>query len=249
MKFLSILLNILIISFISSDYTSIKTKRNKFKTNLNISCFSQNKSNYFSKIYENKTSNNSEDLIQNEKESNPIFTMIKLYNYKNVQYSGHIYVGTPYKKFNVIFDTGSNLFWIPSVNCTFKCRNKTNKYDPNLSSTSIDMHIKKNISYAKGYIKGRLYKDKIYLNNAPKSSFLYNKELSLDNFKIIAVYKEKYLFHSIFDEIVGLGINDENDINNSLIKSLYYQNKITSPTFSFYLFSNKSQNLENISRL
>jgi cathepsin D len=131
--------------------------------------------------------------------------MIKLYNYKDVQYSGNIYVGTPYNKFTVIYDTGSNLFWLPSVNCTFKCRNSTNKYNPKLSSTSEDMHIKKNISYAKGYIKGRLYKEKIFLNKKSKFSFLYSKELSLDNFKLIAVYKEKYLlFHTIFDGIVGL---------------------------------------------
>ena len=246
MQFLSILL---IISFIYCDYTSIKTKRNLLKRNLNTSSFFQNESFYLSEI--NETNNISKNLIESEKENNPTFTMIKLYNYKDVQYSGNIYVGTPYNKFTVIYDTGSNLFWLPSVNCTFKCRNSTNKYNPKLSSTSEDMHIKKNISYAKGYIKGRLYKEKIYLNKKSKFSSLYSKELSLDNYKLIAVYKEKYLlFHTIFDGIVGLGINDEGDINNSLIKSLYNQGKISAPSFSFYLLSNKDQKFENnISRL
>jgi hypothetical protein len=109
------------------------------------------------------------------------------------------------------------------------------------------MHIKKNISYAKGYIKWRLYKERVCLNKKSAFSFLYNKELSVDNYKLIAVYKEKYLFKTIFDGIVGLGINDEGDINNSLIKLLYEQNKISKPSFSFYLFSNNNTN--DISRL
>jgi hypothetical protein len=112
------------------------------------------------------------------------------------------------------------------------------------------MHIKKNISYAKGFVKGRLFKEKVSLNKKSLFSFLYNKELSVKDFKLIAVYKEKYLYKTIFDGIVGLGINDEGDMDNSLIKTLYNQYKITSPSFSFYLISINHQNSTNeISRL
>ena len=245
MKLLTILLNILLLILsIDCHYTSIKIKRNLLESNLNLSTFLQNETFYSTE--ENKT-NNSKNLMEPENENNPIFTKIDLINYKDVQYSGDIYVGTPYKKFSVIYDTGSNLFWLPSINCTLKCRNDTNRYNPELSSTSQNMHIKKNISYAKGYIKGRLYKEKVCLNKKSAFSFLYNKELSVDNYKLIAVYKEKYLFKTIFDGIVGLGINDEGYINNSLIKLLYEQNKISKPSFSFYLFSNNNTN--DISRL
>ena len=242
MNNLSIILNLLIISFISCYYTSIKTQRHSVNT-----------TNLLNTENENLTNNNSNSKNMMQSENNIEYTMLHLKNYKDVQYTGDIYVGTPYIKYSVIYDTGSNLFWIPSINCTLKCRNNTNKYNPELSSTSINLHIKKNISYAKGYIKGRLYKDKICLNKKLGFSYLYNKELSADNFKLIAAYKEKYLFRTIFDGIVGLGINDEGDIYNSLIKTLYNQNEITIPSFSFYLLSYKANpninNKNEISRL
>ena len=247
---LLVLLISVIIQFISCDYSSIKTKRNILKTNINLTSFLENETLSFSDMNNTNYLNYSNISENNENKNNPIFTMIKLYNFKDVQYSGDIYVGTPYKQYTVIYDTGSNLFWLPSLNCTIKCRNETNKYIPELSSTSINMHIKKNISYARGYIKGKLYKDRVALNKKSMFSFVYNKELYVDEFKIIAAYKEKYLFRTVFDWIAGLGINDEGDINNSLIKLLYYQNKISVPSFTFYLLSNKYQNSTNeISRL
>lgn len=242
---LLVLLISVIIQFISCDYSSIKTKRNVLKTNLNLTSFLENESLSFSDMNNTNKSSYSNNTENNENKNNPIFTMLKLYNFKDVQYSGDIYVGTPYNKYTVIYDTGSNLFWLPSKNCTIKCRNGTNKYIPELSSTSKNMHIKKNISYARGYIKGRLFKDKVALNKQSMFSFLYNKELYVDDFKIIAAYKEKYLYRTVFDGIAGLGINDEGDINNSLIKLLYYQNKISVPSFTFYLLSNKYQNNTN----
>ena len=235
MNILSNILNLLIISFISCYYHSIKAQRH-----------SVNITNLLNTENENLKNNNSNSKNIMQSENNLEYTMLQLSNYKDVQYTGEIYVGTPYIKYSVIYDTGSNLFWIPSINCTLKCRNDTNKYNPELSSSSINLHIKKNISYAKGYIKGRLYKDKICLNKKSGFSHLYNKELSVNNFKLIAAYKEKYLFKTIFDGIIGLGINDEGDIYNSLIKTLYNQNKINIPSFSFYLISYKANpNINN----
>jgi hypothetical protein len=40
--------------------------------------------------------------------------VITLHNYKNVQYYGSIFVGSNKQEMTVIFDTGSNLLWIPS---------------------------------------------------------------------------------------------------------------------------------------
>ena len=242
----------LIFYFISCNYNSITIKRNLLEINLNESSLSQNDSlslsdNTSTSIPTTEKADQSNEINES---NHPIFTTLQLSNYRDVQYWGDIYIGTPYAKFSVIYDTGSNLFWIPSINCTIKCRNDTNKYNPQLSSSSKNMHIKKNISYAKGFVKGRLFKDKVALNKKSFFSFLYNKELSVDDFKILAVYKEKYLYKTIFDGIVGLGINDEGDMDNSLIKTLYNQNKITSPSFSFYLISISHQNSTNdISRL
>ena len=114
----------------------------------------KNTTNFLENEFLNQTNNTSKNLMESQK--NLQYTMIQLSNYKDIQYSGDIYVGTPYKKYSVIYDTGSNLFWLPSINCTLKCRNETNKYNPELSSSSINLHIKK-----KYFICKRIYKRKI----------------------------------------------------------------------------------------
>jgi len=63
---------------------------------------------------------------------------MKLNNFKNSQYIGNIYIGTPpqKKKLRVIFDTGSSNFWITSKLCQDLSCLMHNGYDGNLSSTN-----------------------------------------------------------------------------------------------------------------
>jgi hypothetical protein len=89
----------------------------------------------------------------------------RLGNKHDVIYKGEIYVGTPAKKFNVIFDTGSGLFWLPMKGCasagphTEACKNESMQYDPAASSTGKQMNRNFSINYGTGSASGSIYRD------------------------------------------------------------------------------------------
>ena len=172
--------------------------------------------------------------------NNPYFTIVNLDNFFNIQYFGSIFLGSTYQKISIIFDTGSNILWVPYSNCT-KCRNYTKKYNPSLSSSSKTLNINKNITYAIGYVNGKIFEDSISLNYNKKNNYIYNQKLSADYFNFLVVNEEKNLSGTVADGVMGLGINNEGNYKNSFIESLYYQNKIKTPSFTFYLTNNKEQ--------
>ena len=177
---------------------------------------------------------------KNKTQSNPYFTILDLKNFFNIQYFASIYLGENRQKISVIFDTGSNILWVPFANCTH-CRNYTKKYNPLNSSTSKNLNIQKNITYAIGYVSGHLYQDSISLNSNNNNSHIYNQELTADNFRFLVVNEEKNLSGTIADGVMGIGINNEGNSQNSFIQTLYKENKIKSPSFSFYLTHNKQK--------
>ena len=194
-------------------------------------------------------SNNTEfqKSIDSQNENSPKFTTIELTTYRNVKYLGDIYVGTPYKKYQVIYDTGSDIFWLASNNCTTaSCEKYENKYNPKLSSTSVDLHLRQNITYAVGFVKGRIFEDIISLNYNQNPLELFNKELKVKNLNILCIFSENYITETIADGVVGLGINYENNKNSSLIHLLYEQKQILSPAFSFYLINNTENNISKL---
>ena len=197
---------------------------------------------YSEKVTVNKNPQSQNETNLNTTDDNPKFTVVNLSNRNDVQYIGQIYVGTLYKTMSVIFDTGSNVLWLPSINCK-TCRHESLKYNPRDSKSSKNLNKEQNISFAIGFVRGYLYEDTVSLNSN-KNIFKYNKELSVDSFRILTIIEEANLTGTISDGVMGLGINNEGNSKNSFIQSLYEQNKITSPTFSFYLLS-----INNISRL
>ena len=193
---------------------------------------------YYSKIIERKQFNNNTmniDELSLNNQTKSIFTIVDLKNYKDVQYIGDIYIGSPPSKLSVIFDTGSNILWVPSSDC-INCLKKTNRYNPKLSTTSSETNNTKSITYAIGFVEGNLCYDTISLN---KDGYFKANE-----FLFLNVKKEENLTGTVGDGVFGLGIFNENDPHMSLIESLYNQKQINNAAFSFYLLGTN-----NISRI
>ena len=193
---------------------------------------------YYSKIIERKQFNNNTmniDELSLNNQTKSIFTIVDLKNYKDVQYIGDIYIGSPPSKLSVIFDTGSNILWVPSSDCV-NCLKKTNRYNPKLSITSSETNNTKSITYAIGFVEGKLCYDTISLN---KDGYFKANE-----FLFLNVKKEENLTGTVGDGVFGLGIFNENDPHMSLIESLYNQKQINNAAFSFYLLGTN-----NISRI
>ena len=239
-----LLILIINIITISSKYFSLKTERKESKkyTKAINELISKYKIDVISTPEEDLKNRHLTSLLTSNKTNikNPYFSSINLSNFFNIQYFGSIYLGSTNQKLSIIFDTGSNILWVPLYNCT-SCRNYTKKYNPLNSSTSKSLSIKKNITYAIGYVNGNLYEDSISINSNPKKEFLYNQKMQADNFIFLAIHEEKNLSGTIADGVMGLGINDEGNYRNSFIETLFNQNKIKSPSFSFYLTHSKDQ--------
>jgi len=213
MKIINII-NVILIDFIFCSYYSKNIRR---------------------KILLNNTGSNNKEISLNNNTTKSKFTILELRNYKDVQYIGDIYLGSPSSKLTVIFDTGSNILWVPSSECE-KCLKNTNRYNPNLSSTSRETNITKSITYAIGFVEGNMCYDILSLNS--------NGNFNIKDFLFLNVKKEENLTGTICDGVFGLGIYDEEDPHMSLIESLYNQKKINEAAFSFYLLG-----VNNISKI
>ena len=211
---IAFLINVLLINFIFCSYYSKNIQR---------------------KIIQNNNQNNNFTVQPLNNKINPKFTVVELFNYKDVQYIGDIYIGTPSTKLSVIFDTGSNILWVPSYNCE-NCIKKSNRYNPLLSSTSKETNNSKSIIYAIGFVEGNLCYDTVSLNS--NGNFKVNELLFLN------VKNQQNLSGTVGDGVFGLGIYNEDDPHISFIDSLYIQNQINEPAFSFYLMG-----VNNISKI
>ncbi|KAI6224326.1 hypothetical protein M3Y99_01409400 [Aphelenchoides fujianensis] len=93
-----------------------------------------------------------------------------LSNQGNIQYRGMMSLGTPPQPFSVVFDTGSNILWVPRKGCTSRCyplqgpyaracKGGQMLYDPAASNTSEDAGKPFQIAYGTGQAHGEYFRD------------------------------------------------------------------------------------------
>ncbi|KAI6208927.1 Eukaryotic aspartyl protease [Aphelenchoides besseyi] len=126
----------------------------------------------------------------------------RLKNKHDVIYKGTVYVGTPPKAFNVVFDTGSGVFWLPIKGCKSSgphadaCKSKDRTYDPKESTTSKRSRRSFRLHYGTGHAFGRYYTDNVQFGSSN------NKSMKMDNVLIGAANHIEYIDHGI----VGLSL-------------------------------------------
>ncbi|CAD8133884.1 unnamed protein product [Paramecium pentaurelia] len=151
---------------------------------------------------------------------------IKLYNFKNTQYTGEIGLGGQDNKFKVIFDTGSANIWLNSARCNdYGCKNHK-QYDGSKSSTYEHLGYDLDVEFGTGELMGEINADTAYVGGVKiaKQEFA---EIVRENGDVFA--------QSDFDGIVGLAYPTMAAYNfNPLFDNIMQQKLLDRNVFSFY---------------
>jgi hypothetical protein len=138
-----------------------------------------------------------------------------------IYYVGPVEVGT--QTFQVIYDTGSNLLWVPGSSCTQTCSTKQ-KFDGEFT----DENSAFTLTYGSGTVKGDMITAPVSFAEANLTSF----DLGLASEVNFPGYDS-----SAYDGLMGLAwpnLNQDTSIA-SLVPSLYEAGEISQNLFSIYL--------------
>ncbi|CEG63565.1 Putative Rhizopuspepsin-2 [Rhizopus microsporus] len=145
----------------------------------------------------------------------------------DVEYYGQVTIGTPGKKFNLDFDTGSSDLWIASTLCT-NCGSRQTKYDPKQSSTYQADGRTWSISYGDGSsASGILAKDNVNLGG------LLIKGQTIE----LAKREAASFANGPNDGLLGLGFDTITTVRGvkTPMDNLISQGLISRPIFGVYL--------------
>lgn len=127
---------------------------------------------------------------------NPVFHVL-LTNYLDYQYYGALYVGSNYKYYEYIFDTGSPWLWLPTTECVTCQYAEQTLYDT-ASSTSYQQQKfeEDQLDYNTGSVRGYLSTESFCLSE--------NSTYCVDDQQFIAVTETSELDFLKSDGILGL---------------------------------------------
>ncbi|KAI6212628.1 Aspartic protease [Aphelenchoides besseyi] len=144
-------------------------------------------------------------------------------------YIGTVYVGTPPLPFNVLFDTGSSIFWIPKKGCkstgsrSFYCAHNLELYDPTASVTSQPTNLPLRIKYGTGSAQGLIFKD--YLTFGGSMRFMQPIEIGAAD---VMEFSDQ--------GIIGLpSLVDPKKHGSSVMHEAWRQKILNAPIFTVYM--------------
>lgn len=169
----------------------------------------------------NETTN---EPATHERKQVPIKLVVPLMRYLD-QYVGQISLGTPAQKFNVIFDTGCSILWVPSESCYGCSKNET--YMSARSSTYKPDGTPFVLQFFNGKTEGYFSVDNLELGQLQVAGQRFAEAtLALNS------HLEK------FSGIFGLGLKDVDEDKPSLIKNIINSGYLLEPKFSFFFNQN-----------
>uniref|UniRef100_A0A8C4KME0 Peptidase A1 domain-containing protein n=1 Tax=Dromaius novaehollandiae TaxID=8790 RepID=A0A8C4KME0_DRONO len=151
-----------------------------------------------------------------------------------IEFIGSISIGSPPQEFLVLFDTGSSILWVPSVNCSGEAFNH-NHFNPQQSSTYRAINQPVSLYCGTGSMTGVLANEMVHVSHMRRSWYLEWKREGMRG--------SWFLFYCVpFDGILGLAFPSiaastaipvfDNMMNHGLIsQALFSEHKTSFVTF------------------
>lgn len=174
-----------------------------------------------------------EGMVEGETSFTEMSTQMRsqMTNYRNTQYTGTVYAGSPPQPFSVILDTGSANFWVYSDQCGSPACQNHNRFATSLSPTFKTNHTTFFVKYGSGRINGILCEDNIQLGTLVIPHQIFG-----------AVTKEtgSAFMWGKYDGILGLAYPSLAIEGSQPVLDTIIQQGLISPMFSFYFSSGKT---------
>lgn len=152
------------------------------------------------------------------------YTQIGVQNCANEQYIGLIGIGSPPQNFTVLFDTGSNVMWIPTAGCSGNCSNR--QFNPSASSTYNPGTYTLTLDYGDG--------SSVYGSFGSENIVFYNTGINNTPNPVLFVSQDYQDVNMQSNGLVGLGYNLS--VNNPF-DSAYKVGQISTWMFSVELLT------------